>query len=152
MVQTAVWLPVHMGNVGLRESKMRMKLGIATGAVAVLISAAGSAFAADMPSGMHTQGAKLGTVLSDAKGMTLYYFDKDVAGKSNCNGKCANSWPPLMAGDGAEAVGDFTVVVRDDGGKQWAHKGLPLYRWVKDKAPGDTTGHRFKNVWTAAQT
>ena len=80
-----------------------------------------------------------------------YYFDKDVAGKSNCNGKCANAWPPLMAGDGAKAVDEFTIVVRDDGGKQWAHKGLPLYRWVKDEKPGDTTGHRFKNVWTAAQ-
>jgi predicted lipoprotein with Yx(FWY)xxD motif len=46
---------------------------------------------------------------------------------------------------------DFTIVVRDDGGKQWAHRGLPLYRWVKDEKPGDTTGHRFKNVWTVAQ-
>ncbi len=130
---------------------MRVKLGIAAGTVAALILAAGSALAAEMPSGVSTQGSKLGTVLTDAKNMTLYYFDKDVVGKSNCNGKCATAWPPLMAGDSAKATGDFTIVVRDDGGKQWAHNGLPLYRWVKDKAPGDTTGHRFKNVWTVAQ-
>ena len=130
---------------------MRVKLGIAAGAVAALILAAGSAFAAEMPGGVSTQGTKLGTVLTDAKNMTLYIFAKDVAGKSNCNGKCAGAWPPLMAGDSAKAAGDFTIVVRDDGGKQWAHKGLPLYLWVKDKAPGDTTGHRFKDVWTAAQ-
>ncbi len=130
---------------------MRVKLGIAAGAVAALILAAGSAFAAEMlPSGVSTQGTKLGTVLTDAKNMTLYIFAKDVAGKSNCNGKCAGAWPPLMAGDSAKAAGDFTIVIRDDGGKQWAHKGLPLYRWSKDKAPGEVLGHGFRDVWTAA--
>lgn len=130
---------------------MQVKLGMAAGAVVAVMLAAGSAFAAELPSAVKTGDAKLGTVLTDAKNMTLYYFDKDVVGKSNCNGKCAGAWPPLMAGDSAKATGDFTIVVRDDGGKQWAHNGLPLYRWVKDKAPGDTTGHRFKNVWTVAQ-
>ena len=130
---------------------MRVKTGIATGAVAALLLAAGAAMAGDMPAMVKTGDTKLGSVLTDTKGMTLYYFDKDVAGKSNCNGPCANAWPPLMAGDGAKAAGDFTIVVRDDGGKQWALKGLPLYLWSKDKAPGDTTGHRFKDVWTAAQ-
>ena len=130
---------------------MRMNQGIAAGAVAALMMAAGSAFAGDMPKMVKTGGSSLGPVLTDTKGMTLYYFDKDVAGKSNCSGKCAVAWPPLMAGDGAKSLDDFTIVVRDDGGKQWAHRGLPLYRWVKDEKPGDTTGHRFKNVWTVAQ-
>ena len=130
---------------------MRVKYGIATGAVAALMLAAGAVMAGEMPATIKAGDSKLGTVLTDAKGMTLYYFDKDVAGKSNCNGKCANAWPPLMAGDNAKVADDFTVVVRDDGGKQWAHRGLPLYRWVKDEKPGDTTGHRFKNVWTVAQ-
>ncbi len=130
---------------------MRVKLGMAAGAVAALILAAGSVYAAEMPSAVKMGDAKLGPVLTDAKGMTLYNFDKDVAGKSNCNGKCAGAWPPLMAGDAAKAAGDFTIVVRDDCGKQWAHKGLPLYLWSKDKAPGDVFGHGFKDVWTAAQ-
>ncbi len=130
---------------------MRVKYGIAAAAAAVLMLAAGAAVAGEMPGMIKSGDSKLGSVLTDTKGMTLYYFDKDVAGKSNCNGKCATAWPPLMAGAGAKAVDEFTIVVRDDGGKQWAHRGLPLYGWVKDKKPGDTTGHRFKNVWTVAQ-
>jgi len=130
---------------------MRVTNGIAAGAVVALMLAAGAAVAGEMPGMVKSGDSSLGPVLTDVKGMTLYYFDKDVAGKSNCNGKCATAWPPLMAGDGAKAVDDFSIVVRDDGGKQWAHRGLPLYGWVKDEKPGDTTGHRFKNVWTVAQ-
>ena len=130
---------------------MRVNHAIAAGAVAALLSAAGAAMAGEMPAMVKSGDSSLGPVLTDTKGMTLYYFDKDVAGKSNCNGKCAENWPPLMAGDGAKSLAEFTIVVRDDGGKQWAHRGLPLYRWVKDEKPGDTTGHRFKNVWTVAQ-
>lgn len=76
----------------------------------------------------------------DSKGMTLYTFDKDSAGKSNCNDKCATAWPPLaVAADGA-AAGEWTIVMRDDGTKQWAYDGKPLYLWMKDKKPGDSTG------------
>lgn len=130
---------------------MRVNYGIAAVTVAGLMLVAGAAMAGEMPAMVKTGDSGLGPVLTDTKGMTLYYFDKDVAGKSNCNGKCAENWPPLMAGDGAKGLDEFTVVVRDDGSKQWAHRGLPLYRWVKDEKPGDTTGHRFKNVWTVAQ-
>ncbi|MGE3907691.1 MAG: hypothetical protein AB7F36_17195, partial [Reyranellaceae bacterium] len=80
-----------------------------------------------------------GKILTDAKGMTLYTFDRDTATKSNCNGQCAVNWPPLMAST-AGAAGDWSVVTRDDGAKQWAYKGKPLYTWVKDARPGDTTG------------
>ena len=86
-------------------------------------------------------------VLTDHKGMTLYTFDKDSGGKSMCNGDCATNWPPLMAGADAKDEGGYTVVTRDDGSKQWAYKGKPLYTWVKDKAPGDTTGDGVKDVW-----
>ena len=65
-------------------------------------------------------------------GMTLYTFDKDTAGagKSVCNGACATNWPPFMAADGDKPAGDFTIVTRDDGKKQWAVKGWPLYYWA----------------------
>ncbi len=130
---------------------MRMKVQMAMVAIAAVILSAGAALAGDMPAMVKSGDSKLGPVLTDSQGMTLYYFDKDVAGTSNCNGKCAENWPPLMAGASAKPVDDFSIVVRSDGGKQWAHRGLPLYRWVKDEKPGDTTGHRFKNVWTVAQ-
>ena len=79
-------------------------------------------------------------VMTDAKGMTLYSFDKDAGGKSACNGPCATNWPPLMAGADAKAGGDWSIITRDDGAKQWAYKGKPVYTWVKDAKPGDKTG------------
>jgi predicted lipoprotein with Yx(FWY)xxD motif len=91
-----------------------------------------------------------GPALIDTKGMTLYTFDKDSAGKSACNGKCAENWPPLMAA-GGPANANWTVVSRDDGKKQWAYKGKPLYGWVKDKKPGDVTGDGVNNVWHVAR-
>jgi predicted lipoprotein with Yx(FWY)xxD motif len=91
-------------------------------------------------------------VLTDGNGMTLYYFDRDVAGsgKSACNGPCAANWPPQPAGPGSTPFGQYTIVTRDDGSKQWAYKGRPLYRWAKDTKPGDRSGDNFNNVWHVA--
>jgi predicted lipoprotein with Yx(FWY)xxD motif len=93
----------------------------------------------------------MGKVLTDSKGMTHYTFDRDAAGKSNCNGQCAQNWPPLMASANASASGNWTVVTRDDGTKMWAYKGKPLYTWVKDTKAGDTTGDGVNNVWHVAK-
>lgn len=92
-------------------------------------------------------------MLTGNKGMTLYVFDKDVAGsgKSVCNGPCATNWPPLYAADSDSASGDYSIIVRDDGKKQWALKGKPLYYWAKDQNPGDKTGDGFNNVWHVAK-
>ena len=92
-----------------------------------------------------------GKAYVDAKGMTLYTFDKDSAGKSACNGPCATNWPPLMAADSDQPQGDFTVITRDDGKKQWAQKGKPLYFWAKDTKPGDKTGDGFNKIWQVAR-
>lgn len=92
-------------------------------------------------------------MLANSAGMTLYTFDKDAAGsgKSVCNGQCAVNWPPLMVKEGDKAAGDYSIVTRDDGGKQWAYKGKPLYLWIKDQKPGDKTGDGVNNVWRVAQ-
>ncbi len=129
---------------------MRHKILFAASLLALSAFAA-PILAGEMPSSVKTGQSTLGPVLTDLKGMTLYYFDPDPAGKSVCNGKCVQNWPPIMAEGNSAADGDFTIVVRDDGGKQWAHRGKPLYGWVKDKKPGDTTGHRIGDKWTAAQ-
>ena len=91
--------------------------------------------------------------LTNSAGMTLYTFDKDTAGsgKSVCNGPCAANWPPLTAAADAKAGGDFSIVTRDDGVRQWAYKGKPLYLWVKDAKPGDRTGDGVNNVWHVAK-
>jgi predicted lipoprotein with Yx(FWY)xxD motif len=84
-------------------------------------------------------------------GMALYTFDRDGMGKSACNGPCAANWPPLMAQASASASGDWSVVARDDGSKQWAYKGKPVYYWSKDAKPGDRTGDGFNQVWHVAR-
>jgi len=89
--------------------------------------------------------------LVGANGMSLYTFDKDAGGKSACNGPCAANWPPLMAAADAKAEGEWTVITRDDGSKQWAYKGKPLYAWVKDQKAGDRTGDGFNQVWHLAK-
>ncbi len=88
-----------------------------------------------------------GKVLVDAKGMTLYTFDKDESGKSNCSGECAKAWPPAMAMESDKPVGDLTIIKRDDGSMQWADGGKPLYTFVKDQNPGDVTGDNVGTVW-----
>ncbi|MDB5812383.1 MAG: hypothetical protein JWN94_4505 [Betaproteobacteria bacterium] len=90
-------------------------------------------------------------LMTGGNGMTLYTFDKDAAGKSACNGQCATNWPPFMAGSNDKSGGDWTVVTRDDGSKQWAWAGKPLYYWNKDQKPGDVTGDNFNNVWHAVR-
>jgi predicted lipoprotein with Yx(FWY)xxD motif len=94
-----------------------------------------------------------GGMLVGTGGMTLYTFDTDPggAGKSACNGPCAQNWPPLAAADTDRGSGDYSIVTRDDGSKQWAYKGKPLYFWAKDAKPGDTTGDGVKGVWRVAR-
>ncbi|MFD0667371.1 COG4315 family predicted lipoprotein [Ramlibacter sp. MAHUQ-53] len=92
-------------------------------------------------------------VLVGGNGMTLYTFDRDAAGsgKSVCNGQCAGLWPPLMATAADKDAGDWTVISRDDGGRQWAYKGKPLYFWVKDTKPGERTGDGVNGIWKLAR-
>jgi predicted lipoprotein with Yx(FWY)xxD motif len=92
-------------------------------------------------------------VLTGPNGMTLYVFDRDTAGsgKSACIGPCLALWPPLMASDSDKASGDYTVITRDDGKKQWAYQGKPLYFWVRDSKTGDRTGDGFAQAWHLAR-
>jgi predicted lipoprotein with Yx(FWY)xxD motif len=87
--------------------------------------------------------------LVDTNGMTLYTFDNDKAGsgKSACNGPCAVAWPPVVAAADAQPEGDMTIVTRDDGTRQWAYKGMPVYLYKSDMKAGDMTGDNFKSVW-----
>ena len=102
-----------------------------------------SAIAADAPAKL-VNGA-----LVDSKGMTLYSFDKDVigSGKSSCNGPCAALWPPAVAAASDQPMGAFAIVVREDGSRQWAYKGKPVYTYQADQKPGERTGDNFKDVW-----
>jgi predicted lipoprotein with Yx(FWY)xxD motif len=92
-----------------------------------------------------------GKALAGETGMTLYTFKKDSKGVSNCDGPCAVNWPPLMAATGAKDEGDYTVITRKDGSKQWAKDGMPLYYWVKDTKAGDITGDGVNGTWELAK-
>lgn len=102
-------------------------------ALALLVTSA-AAFAAGPPVN------RAPGYLVDSAGRALYTYDKDSVGKSNCYEQCAALWPPLMAGDSEVPSGDFTVIVRRDGRRQWAFKGMPLYYWVSDRASAAPTG------------
>lgn len=93
----------------------------------------------------------IGDVFVDYRGMTLYVFDGDVEpGRSACSDECARIWPPLLAGALAKPIGDWTIVVREDGRRQWAYKGRPLYAFSGDAKPGDAKGLVADAHWSPA--
>ncbi|HSK95040.1 MAG TPA: hypothetical protein VK891_00350 [Euzebyales bacterium] len=93
-------------------------------------------------------------VLTDADGLTLYYFRNDGAGASNCNAPCSDTWPPVAADEQIDTsgleLGRLGSITRDDGSEQLAYDGRPLYRYIDDAAPGDVNGQGVGNVWFAA--
>jgi predicted lipoprotein with Yx(FWY)xxD motif len=88
--------------------------------------------------------AKIGgvTVLTNAKGFTLYSFAPDTSTKSNCNGTCAQNWPPVKGPATASGVkGTFDTIKRSNGATQATFDGHPLYTFVGDTAPGQAKGN-----------
>jgi predicted lipoprotein with Yx(FWY)xxD motif len=126
----------------------RFRASAVTLAATLLMAATGLAWAGTNVPVKADAGKLVGT-----SGMTLYTFDTDAAGsgKSACNGPCAQNWPPLLAADADRGSGDYSVVTRDDGSRQWAYKDKPLYFWSKDAKPGDTSGDGVKGVWRIAR-
>jgi predicted lipoprotein with Yx(FWY)xxD motif len=82
------------------------------------------------------------TVLTNSKGFTLYSFAPDTPTKSNCNGTCAQNWPPVQGPATASGVkGTFGTIKRSDGSAQATFDGHPLYTFVGDTAPGQAKGN-----------
>jgi predicted lipoprotein with Yx(FWY)xxD motif len=142
-VEWRAGLPPRLPAFG-EEAMKCIAIGVAAG---LLVAA--SAFAMDDPA--KTMKTSAGEVYTDEKGMTLYVYDKDEAGKSNCYDKCAANWPPFLAASDAKADGAYSLVERKDGTKQWAKDGMPLYYWVKDTKSGDITGDGVGGVWDLAK-
>ena len=124
-----------------------MRITVGLSAVFLALSP-GLAWAAEPAMEMDSS---LGKIYTDHNSMTLYTFDKDEAGKSNCYEQCAVNWPPLAAAADAMAEGEWTVIDRTDGTKQWAYEGKPLYLYIEDKAAGDVTGDGKGGVWHVAK-
>ncbi len=111
----------------------------------LLLAAAAPGFAQGaMPAGIKETGG----MLVDAKGMTLYTYDNDKEpGKSSCVAQCLAAWPAVPAPANTKPTKDFSVITRDDGSKQMAYQGKPLYTFVQDKNPGDSHGDGRNKVW-----
>jgi predicted lipoprotein with Yx(FWY)xxD motif len=135
---------------------MKLKT-LLVGAAAIGLLSATYAIADDYLGGL-VKSAEVGgkEILTDAKGMTLYIWDKDAPGVSNCTDKCAANWPPLWAPANTAVSGDWSLVDSTEakgehaGMKIVAYKGWPLYLWVKDTKPGDTTGDGVGGTWHTA--
>ena len=119
-------------------------------------SGGSSAHAVAAAGGLKT--AKIGgvTVLTSAKGFTLYSFAPDTPTKSNCNGACAKFWPPVKGAVSASGVkGTFGTIKRSDGSVQATFDGHPLYTYVGDTAPGQAKGNGLNlsgGVWHEVTT
>src|SRR5438874_12190052 len=104
-----------------------------------------------------TVNGKSVAILTNAQGMTLYYFKPDTATTSACTGSCASNWPPFVfSGSGspvsANALPGTLSVVTDAHGQQVEYNGHLLYRFSGDTAPGQTHGEGIKGVWFVATT
>ena len=126
-------------------------------AMIVVLLVTGFAFAQDTIVKV-VQKAGIGDYLIDGRGMTLYTFAKDTAGKSACEGLCVETWPPFYTkkvdAQGGLAAGDFRTIARPDGKKQTTYKGMPLYYFARDAKPGDTQGQghsRRGPLWSVAR-
>jgi predicted lipoprotein with Yx(FWY)xxD motif len=113
---------------------------------------AGSAASSSSSSAVKTATINGTTVLTNAKGLTLYSFAPDTMTTSNCNGTCAQLWPPVhgpvTAGPGA--TGKLGTITRADGSIQATYNGHPLYTYVDDTAPGQARGNGLNasgGVW-----
>jgi predicted lipoprotein with Yx(FWY)xxD motif len=141
---------------------MRLALPAAATAVALVVGCGSSGTSSGGPSGSGSgQAAAAGglktatiggaTVLTNGKGFTLYSFALDTAATSNCNGACAQNWPPVKGPVTAPGIkGAFGTIKRSDGSTQATFDGRPLYTFAADTAPGQAKGnglHAFGGVW-----
>lgn len=131
---------------------MSRRLSVVSALAVVLSISLAGAEEVPAPLKQRTAGS-LGPVLTGPSGMTLYTYahDKDST-RSTCSGACAENWPPFKPAPNAPPpTAPLSLVTRDDGTKQYAWKGKPLYYWKNDRKVGETGGHNFRDVWSVAQ-
>ena len=149
----------------LRHPRMLLVVLPAAAAAAAGVAACGSSSTTAHASGGSTapagtaaaglKTAKVGgvTVLTNAKGFTVYSFAPDTSAKSNCNGACAQAWPPVKPAAASTVRAPFATIKRSDGATQLTFHGHPLYTFTGDTSPGQARGNgvnAFGGLWHEA--
>ena len=146
-------------KAGHRRPWMLLALPAAAAAAALVVgcsssgtsSSGGSSGQAAAAGSLKTAQIGGATVLTNSKGFTLYSFALDTSAKSNCNGTCAQNWPPVTGSVTAPGVmGTFGTIQRSDGSVQATFDGHPLYTFAGDTSPGQAKGTgltAFGGVW-----
>lgn len=100
-----------------------------------------------------TAPVKVSSGILTSSGMSLYTFNQDRpgSGRSACNAQCVAEWLPLYATDDDQSAGMYSIIPREDGRRQWAYAGKPLYLWSGDRRPGDRTGDGVNGQWRIAR-
>ncbi len=131
--------------------RMRILVWAVSAAALPIFLHAGTGWAQTPESALHltVQETPIGRVYADRKGMTLYTFNRDSPGRSNCVSNCLRTWSPVLATPDAKSTRPLTIITRDDGTKQWAYNDLPLYRFPRDAKPGDVNGENMGTIWHA---
>jgi predicted lipoprotein with Yx(FWY)xxD motif len=108
---------------------------------------------------LKTAKTSLGTVLTNSKGFTVYWFAIDTPTSSKCSGSCTTYWPPVIgapqAASGVTLPGKLGTITRSDGSLQATYNGHPLYTYAGDKSPGQTSGNKVNGsggLWYAVTT
>lgn len=123
-------------------NKLPYQLAVSVATAVMALAAAATAVAAGEQPQFNSAG-----LLVAPNGMTLYTFDKDAPSKSNCAGGCLAAWPALMAQDAGQLKAPFAAIAREDGAKQVAWQGKPLYFYAADQKAGDAAGDNSGGVW-----
>ncbi len=133
---------------------MRRLLAIlALGPLVVALAACGGSGSSGSTHVLHVASkAKVGSVLVDAQGRTLYRYTPDHRGKSTCMGGCAAAWPPAIVSasaalDATGVKGSVATTMRADGARQLTFDGMPLYRFSEDRASSDAKGQGALHIW-----
>jgi predicted lipoprotein with Yx(FWY)xxD motif len=141
---------------------MRIAVLLALPAVSVALAACGSGSshnAASSTTGADSavvgraRKAKVGSVIVDAQGRTLYRFTAEAEGLPVCTGACVGTWPPALASTASGLPEHVATVRRPDGGKlQLTYDGHPLYRYAGDRSKADANGEGVGGQWYAVKT
>lgn len=136
-----------LGYVG--RHKIKKFLGMSPAPATAITPATSPSPAASNGVYMTKTDTAKGMYMTDEKGMTLYTYDKDAKGVSNCSGACLVKWPAYGPGSTTmtNLPADVTEITRTDGTKQYAWKGMPLYYFAQDTKAGDVLGDGVLGVW-----